>query len=194
MGRYDARYTSYTLDRLAERTDFDATDSAIDAAFVGAGNYFLRDILGYHTNLVYRPLINVFRQWDWKHNGNLPTNTAQDLANAMVFNPNLRVFSANGYFDFATPFFATVYTLNHLNLPPQLQRTSPTASTSPATWSTCTRRRSRSSTTISSAGTRKRSKPVVSGGGRSYQEMTILPLPAPAPPCTFLTCVADGST
>jgi carboxypeptidase C (cathepsin A) len=122
LGRYDARYTSYMLDRLAERTDFDATDAAIDAAFVGSGNYFLRDILGYHTNLVYRPLINVFRQWDWKHNGNLPTNTAQDLASAMVFNPNLRVFSGNGYFDFATPFFATVYTLNHLNLPPQLQQ------------------------------------------------------------------------
>src|SRR5580698_7887215 len=64
LGRYDARYTSYMLDRLAERTDFDATDAAIDAAFVGSGNYFLRDVLGYHTNLVYRPLINVFRQWD----------------------------------------------------------------------------------------------------------------------------------
>ena len=40
----------------------------------------------------------------------------------MAFNPNLRVFSGNGYYDFATPFWATVYTLNHLNLPPQLQK------------------------------------------------------------------------
>jgi carboxypeptidase C (cathepsin A) len=122
LGRYDARYTSFMLDRLGERNDFDATDSAIDAAFVASGNYLLRDILGYRTNLVYRPMISVFRQWDWKHNGNLPTNTAQDLAAAMVFNPNLRIFSGNGYYDFATPFFATVYTLNHLNVPPQLQQ------------------------------------------------------------------------
>jgi carboxypeptidase C (cathepsin A) len=40
----------------------------------------------------------------------------------MTFDPNLRVFSGNGYFDFATPFWATVYTLNHLTLPPQLQK------------------------------------------------------------------------
>jgi carboxypeptidase C (cathepsin A) len=121
-GRYDARFTSYMLDRIADRPDFDPTDSAIDAAFVATGNYYVRQVLGYQTTLIYRPTVNVFRQWDWKHNGNLPTNTAQDLAAAMAFDPNLRVFSANGYYDFATPFWATVYTLNHLNLPPQLQQ------------------------------------------------------------------------
>jgi len=122
LGRYDARYTSYNLDHISDRPDFDAVDSAIDAAFVGSGNYYLRQVLGYQTTLEYRPLINVFRQWDWKHNGNLPTNTAQDLAAAMVFNPNLQVFSGNGYYDFATPFGATVYTLNHLMLPAKLQQ------------------------------------------------------------------------
>ena len=120
-GAYDARYTSYTLDRLAERPDFDATNSAIEAGYVATGNAYMRQALGYRTSLVYYPTINVFRQWDWKHNGALPTNTAQDLASAMTFNPNLRVFSANGYYDFATPFFTTVYTLNHLNIPSQLQ-------------------------------------------------------------------------
>ena len=77
------------------------------------------------------PEINVFRDWDWKHNGAVPTNTAQDLASAMVYNPNLRVFSGNGYYDFATPFFATVYTLNHLTLPAELQRNISSASISP---------------------------------------------------------------
>ena len=51
----------------------------------------------------------------------MPTNTAQDLAEAMTFNPGLHVFSANGYYDMATPFYATVYTLEPLNLAPQLQ-------------------------------------------------------------------------
>ena len=108
--------------RSNDAADFDPTDAAIDAAFVAAGNYFVRQVLGYQTTLIYRPVTNVFRQWDWKHNGNLPTNTAQDLAGAMTYDPNLRVFSGNGYYDFATPFFATVYTLNHLNIPPQLQQ------------------------------------------------------------------------
>jgi carboxypeptidase C (cathepsin A) len=122
IGRYDARYRSFNLDPIADRPDFDPVDSAIDAAFVASGNYYLRQVLGYQTTLAYRPTINVLRQWDWKHNGNLPTNTAQDLAAAMTFNPSLQVFSGNGFFDFATPFYATVYTLNHLMLPPQLQR------------------------------------------------------------------------
>lgn len=122
LGRYDARFTSYALDRVSDRPQFDPTDAAMDAAFVGAGNYYLRQMLRYNTSLEYLPLVyGVNRAWDWKHNGNVPTNTAQDLAQAMVFNPGLHVFSANGYYDMATPFYATVYTLDHLNLPPSLQ-------------------------------------------------------------------------
>jgi len=34
----------------------------------------------------------------------------------------LRVYSANGYYDAVTPFLATVYALDHLNLAPSLQR------------------------------------------------------------------------
>ncbi|HEY1653983.1 MAG TPA: hypothetical protein VGF86_02585 [Candidatus Tumulicola sp.] len=122
VGRYDARYVSYALDRISDRPQFDATDSAIDAAFVGAGNYYVRQLLHYNTTLEYLPTTaGINRQWDWKHNGALPTNTAQDLAEAMTFNPGLHVFSANGYYDMATPFFATVYTLDHLGIAPALQ-------------------------------------------------------------------------
>jgi carboxypeptidase C (cathepsin A) len=51
-----------------------------------------------------------------------PANVAPDLAKVMGQNPGLRVFSANGRYDFATPYFATVYTLTHLGLPAPLQR------------------------------------------------------------------------
>lgn len=121
-GRLDARYTSVMLDRISDAMDFDPTDASIDAAYVGAGNYYMRQVLGYQTTLVYRPITPLFRQWEWKHNGSVPVNTAQDLAAAMAFNPNLRIFSANGYYDFATPYFATVYTLNHLMIPASLQK------------------------------------------------------------------------
>ena len=40
----------------------------------------------------------------------------------MSYNPDLRVFSANGYFDFATPYYETEYALNHLNIIPSLQQ------------------------------------------------------------------------
>ena len=37
-------------------------------------------------------------------------------------NPHLLVLSANGYFDLATPFFATEYDLSHMGLEPSLRK------------------------------------------------------------------------
>jgi carboxypeptidase C (cathepsin A) len=36
-------------------------------------------------------------------------------------NPFLKVLIANGYYDLATPYFATQYTFNHMDLEPILQ-------------------------------------------------------------------------
>jgi carboxypeptidase C (cathepsin A) len=45
---------------------------------------------------------------------------APRLRRAMTKNRDLRVFVANGYYDLATPYFATEYTFNHLELEPAL--------------------------------------------------------------------------
>jgi carboxypeptidase C (cathepsin A) len=39
----------------------------------------------------------------------------------MSINPHLKVFVANGYFDLATPYFATAYTFNRLGLDESLR-------------------------------------------------------------------------
>jgi carboxypeptidase C (cathepsin A) len=128
IGRLDSRYTTATTDRSNEEgPDWDPTDSSIDAPYTTAINQYLRVDLKYNPLIPYRTNIYniVFSsedQWDFSHNGRYPTNVAPDLADAMLQNPMLHVFSANGYYDFATPFFATQYTLDHLNLPPSLQR------------------------------------------------------------------------
>ena len=49
---------------------------------------------------------------------------AGDLADAMRKNPRLKVFSANGLFDLATPFFITEYDLAHMELDPSCAGTS----------------------------------------------------------------------
>ncbi len=49
------------------------------------------------------------------------TYVGSDLANALVMNPNLRVEVENGYYDMATPFFATEYTMDHLGVNPDLR-------------------------------------------------------------------------
>ena len=45
----------------------------------------------------------------------------ETLRQAMTYNPHLKVFVANGYFDLGTPYFATEYTFNHLGLDPSLR-------------------------------------------------------------------------
>ena len=52
----------------------------------------------------------------------LQPDVAADLASAMRKNPHLQVFSANGYFDLATPFFLTEFDLDHMQLPPELRK------------------------------------------------------------------------
>ena len=127
VGRLDARYQTYALDRVGnEGPPWDPTDSSIDAPYTTAVNQYLRTDLSYVTPLEYRP--NIYgiiyangNTWDFSHKQRYPTNVAPDLAEAMTQNPGMKVFSANGYYDFATPFFATVYTLRHLNIALPLQ-------------------------------------------------------------------------
>ncbi len=126
IGRYDSRYTADVLDDVGDMwTRWDATDAAIDSAFTTANNMYVQDMLGYKPPESYRvlaySLIRASGGWDYHHNGEPALNTAPDLANALVYNPNLRVFSANGYYDFATPWLATEYTLEHLNLKPDIE-------------------------------------------------------------------------
>jgi carboxypeptidase C (cathepsin A) len=128
VGRLDSRFETYVLDRPEVSPDWDATDAAIDSAFVSSGNYYLRQVLDYKPPLLYRAEIYDLiyadgQSWDFKHGNDVQIfNVAPDLAATMTYNPRLKVFSANGYFDFATPFFATVYVLNHLYLAPALRQ------------------------------------------------------------------------
>ena len=126
MGPYDARYTVFMSEvRTEDSPQIGADDASIDAPFISTTNEYLRDELGYKTNLPYltgaQDAIQAAGGWDFTHLGSKTLNTAPDLAEAMTSNPSLRVFSANGWYDSVTPFQATVYTLNHLGIDPRLQ-------------------------------------------------------------------------
>ena len=96
-GRLDGRFTTYTLDRPEETPDWDATDAAMDGAFVAAGNQYLRETLKYNPPLLYRHEIYDLiyadgNSWDNKHNGLDITNVAPDLAQTMTYNPAMKSF------------------------------------------------------------------------------------------------------
>jgi carboxypeptidase C (cathepsin A) len=45
-----------------------------------------------------------------------------DLAQAMKYNPDLKVMLNNGFFDLATPFYTAIYELHHLAIPHRLDK------------------------------------------------------------------------
>ncbi len=123
VGRYDSRFETYDIDQVADTPSWDPSDVGISGAFVSTFNQYVRQTLHYSTSLQYRPTAygELGAKWDMHHDGDdPPPNVAPDLAKAMSQNPRLRVFSANGDYDFATPYFATVYTLSHLDIAPAL--------------------------------------------------------------------------
>jgi len=130
VGRYDSRYTGVDPDAAGESPEYDASDTAIDGAFIGTLNTYLARDLNYQTNMAYRASASDEEgfKWDWNHKApgtRYPLqqpDTALDLAAAMRINPYLKVLSLNGWYDMATPFFGTEYDLNHMMLEPAQAR------------------------------------------------------------------------
>jgi len=124
IGRYDARYNGPTYDLLTENAEFDPSYTAVVGAFTAALNSYVREDLKFGQDKTYKVLPNEpSRVWDWKHNvppgeffPSAPT-VGNDLVRELIDNPRLQVQVENGYFDMATPFFATEYTMDHLALP-----------------------------------------------------------------------------
>ena len=130
VGRYDTRYTGIDPDAAGENPEYDASDTAITGAFIGA----LHNYLG--ATSATRPTCRTGRaparhgiKWDWKPQGagrrasrcRQPEHRARSAA-AMRENPYLKVLSLNGCYDMATPFFGTEYDLGHMMLDPSQQR------------------------------------------------------------------------
>ncbi|MFZ0735871.1 MAG: hypothetical protein WCA98_13920 [Candidatus Acidiferrales bacterium] len=127
-GRLDARFTGPTYDLLGEYAKSDPQSTAVSGAFTAIFNAYVREDLKFGQDKVYEVLSDEANQeWDWKHkegqNFGFPgsPNVEQDLIEAMISNPHLRVEVENGLYDLATPFFATEHTMDHLGLPPDIQ-------------------------------------------------------------------------
>jgi carboxypeptidase C (cathepsin A) len=127
-GRLDTRFSGPSLDPLSKTSEYDPQSAAISSAYVSAFNAYVRDSLHYGEGKTYKPSIQTYRTWDFHHQppgSPFPVpqamNVMPDLANAMKYNPNLRIQLNAGYYDLATPFFEGVYEMQHLPIPPDLQ-------------------------------------------------------------------------
>jgi len=121
VGRLDSRFLGIDADAAGESTDYDPSYAAIQGPYTATLNHYVRADLKYENDLNYEILTSRVSPWNYSSAQNRYLNVAETLRTAMTQNQALKVFVAGGYYDFATPYFASEYTMSHLGLEPALQ-------------------------------------------------------------------------
>ncbi len=115
IGRLDSRYTGKDRDNGGEAPDNDPSFFGIDAGYTAAVNAWERDGLGFKTDREYQSISNAILSWELAltpGQSDIYFTVAPYIGTALRENSGLRVFVAQGYYDFATPFFGAEYSLN----------------------------------------------------------------------------------
>ncbi|CAN7605691.1 peptidase S1 [Trinickia sp. LjRoot230] len=133
LGAYDGRVTGVDTG-IAGQVDpnsggNDPTMTAVSGVYTTMWNAYLNEQLKYTSTSSFTDLNDqTFKHWDFKHTdptgaqkgiddkGNVILYTAGDLAAVMALNIDLKVLSANGVYDFVTPFYQTVIDLQRMPL------------------------------------------------------------------------------
>lgn len=118
VGRLDSRYTGIDGDLAGSQTEFDPSYAAIQGPYTSAMNAYVRGDLGFETDLNYEILTGKVHPWDLGAE-NRYAEVSSGLRAAMNTNPRLRVLVCNGFYDLATPHFASDFCLAHMSLDPQ---------------------------------------------------------------------------
>ena len=115
IGRLDSRYTGRDFDNAGETPDNDPSFYGIDGGYTAAINAYTRGDLKYQTDRSYVTIGGV-GPWDWRlgdgRDSDVYMNVAPYIGKALRENSGLRVFVGQGWYDFATPFYAAEYSLS----------------------------------------------------------------------------------
>ena len=116
VGRLDSRFLG--LDRLGvtEAAEYDPLLTNVLGPYTAGFYDLVRAELKFESDLPYEILSEKVWPWSFPAFENQYLSVAETMRKAMTYNPHLRVFVANGYYDLGTPYFATEYTFNHLGL------------------------------------------------------------------------------
>jgi carboxypeptidase C (cathepsin A) len=133
VGRLDGRYSSSSPSGFMETNVFDPSSSATQGPFTAVFNDYVRRELNYRVDLPYYTSARVGTGFTWNWSpapSGAPgqgfsmgyPDTATALRAAMIKNPYMKVLVMEGYYDLATPFLAAEYTIDHLNIGPELRK------------------------------------------------------------------------
>jgi carboxypeptidase C (cathepsin A) len=122
VGRLDSRFLG--IDRLGvtEAAEYDPLLTNVIGPYTAGFYDYVRAELKYESDLPYEILTEKVWPWSYSAFENQYLHVAETMRKAMTYNPHLKVFVANGYYDLGTPYFATEYTFNHLGLNKSLQQ------------------------------------------------------------------------
>ncbi len=119
VGRLDSRFTGIDELAVTEGSDFDPSLTSPTAPFTTTFNDYVRNTLGYETDIEYETLsYKVFEGWKDESGGRGFIETTGALRKAFARNPYMRVLVNYGYYDLATPYFAIRYSVAHMGLEP----------------------------------------------------------------------------
>jgi carboxypeptidase C (cathepsin A) len=122
VGRLDSRYTGIDRFTDGDSMESDPSYNAILGAYTSAANDHLRRTLQYSSDLPYEILsAEVHQAWDYEDFKNSQVEVVETLRATMSQNQLMNVFVANGYYDLATPYFATEHTFSHMGLDPEIR-------------------------------------------------------------------------
>jgi carboxypeptidase C (cathepsin A) len=116
IGRFDGRITGYDPEAAHGMPSYDPSLSRYLPAYTSTFNQYIREDLKYQSDLPYEALTGNVQPWPMDN-----VYVIDDLQNAMLQNPHLRVQFISGYFDLATPFFSADYTIDRMELSPAVR-------------------------------------------------------------------------
>ncbi len=128
-GRLDSRFSGPTMDPLSKEVDYDPQGAAIGSAYVSAFNDYVRKDLDYGKDKQFKPRDPISGRTGTTGTplpgsdqpSDSAANVMPDLADALKYNPDLKVMLNAGYFDLGTPFYEGQYEMRHLDIPAKLQ-------------------------------------------------------------------------
>ena len=115
VGRLDSRFIGIMASAEGTSFDFDPSMNAISPPYNAVFNQYVREQLGYESDLNYEILSFKVNE-NWKYQGGRFPDTSEGLRAAFARNPFMRVLVAQGYYDLATPFQAAYYSLAHMGM------------------------------------------------------------------------------
>lgn len=128
-GRIDGRFKNGSYNPLSEKSEVDPYDASIAPAIEATFHQYFQEVLKATPDRPYVTSAPLWKTWDYQHAQPNRTdglraagNTIVDLAMAMTQNPRMKVLVQQGFFDLATPYTATEYFIDHLNISPDVRK------------------------------------------------------------------------